>query len=153
MKRWPGPEYHVTTVFRAPLRFAFRWCTDFRTDDARLEEEGFERKIVSRSSRRIVYEDLEWARDGWHWAQYVVTLFPPDRWHAESVGNYRDATLDYRLTELAEGRTRLDLRWRRRPGPKGGRVPSKAKLERSSSRAWRSFARALERDYEEHRRP
>jgi len=133
-------------TFRAPLHFVFRWCTDFQSDDARLEREGFERKILERSGKRVVYEDLEWADDGWHWAQYVVSLHPPDRWTAESVGNYRDATLDYRLTELANGGTRLDLRWRRRPGPKGNRLP-KARGERDTTRAWRSFKRALERDY------
>jgi hypothetical protein len=148
MKKWTGPEYHVTAVFRAPLPYVFEWCTDFQSDDARLEQEGFERKILERTSRRIVYEDLEWAHDGWHWAQYVVTLSPPNRWHAESVGNYRDATLDYVLTEMPRGRTRLDLTWRRRRGPKGARVLPKQRMERDSARAWRSFARALEHDYQ-----
>jgi hypothetical protein len=145
-RRWPGPEYHVSIVLRAPLDFAFRWCTDFQADDARLEQEGFERKILQRTPQKIVYEDLEWADDGWHWAQYVVRLLPPNRWHAESVGNYRDATLDYTLTALPRGRTRFDLRWRRRPGPKGRRL-AKAEAERDTRRAWRSFRDALERDY------
>ncbi len=144
--KWPGPEYHVSVVFRAPLEFAFRWCTDFRSDDARLEQQGFERKILDRTPKRVVYEDLEWSNDGWHWAQYVVRLYPPDRWHADSVGNYRDAKLEYTLRPLSSGRTRLDLKWRRRPGPKGRRV-SKTEVERDTRRAWLSFRDALERDY------
>lgn len=150
--QWPGPMYHVSVVFRVPLDFAFRWCTDFRADDARLEQEGFERKILVRTPKRVVYEDLEWADDGWHWAQYVVRLRPPDRWHADSVGNYRDATLDYVLTELSPRRTRLDLTWRRRPGPKGRRLP-RTEAERDSRRAWLSFRNALERDYRAGSRP
>jgi len=153
MKHWPGPEYHVSVVFHAPVEFAYRWCTDFQSDDARLEESGFERKILERTPRRVVYEDLEWAHDGWHWAQYVVTLLPPNGWHAESVGNFRDATLDYELTELPRGRTRFDLRWRRRSGPKEIEASSKTKIERDTTRAWRSFARALDQDYRSGRAP
>lgn len=146
-ERWPGPAYHVTADFQAPLPFVFRWCTDYQPEDNRLEKEEYARKIIERTSTRIVYEDLFEADDGWRWARHVVTLHPPDRWHSESVGNYRTATLDYVLAELANGKTHLDLRWRRRPTALPRKTPSKAEIERSSTTGWRNYGKALERDY------
>src|SRR6266568_4225104 len=54
-----GPEYHITATFRVPLDFAFAWCTDYTPEDAGLEGEAYQRKIIERSARRVVFEDLE----------------------------------------------------------------------------------------------
>jgi hypothetical protein len=152
MRKWPGPEYRVSTVIRVPLAFAFRWCTDFRPDDAAREGESYARKIIERSPRRVVYEDLESLPSGWRWARHVVHLKPPNAWHSDSVGNYRQSSLDYRLTALGPRRTRLELTWRRRPFVLGGAPPSKKSLERGTLTAWRRFARAMEHDYRSARR-
>ena len=150
----PGPEYHVTAEFRAPLPFVFRWCTDFRPNDDRLEGESYDRRVVRRARRNVVFEDLSDASSGgWSWVRHVVTLSPPDHWHSESLGSHRTASIDYRLTALGPERTRLDLVWRRRPTALAGRPPSKATIERETTRGWRNFARALERDYRRTRRP
>lgn len=147
MTRWPDPEYRISTVLRVPITFAYRWCTDFRSDDARREGERYERRILERSARRVVYEDLESTPTGWRWARHTVLLQPPNRWHSDSVGNYRDARLDYALTALGPERTRFTLTWRRRPSALAGRPPSRASVETSTLAAWRQFARAMERDY------
>jgi hypothetical protein len=152
MTSWPKTEYHIATVLRVPLGFAFRWCTDFRPDDARREGEAYERKILERVARRVVYEDLEPTPTGWRWARHVVTLRPPNRWHSDSVGNYRDASLDYKLTSLGPKRTRFELTWKRRVSALGGRPPSRRSIEKSTLAAWRQFAKAIEADYRKTRR-
>jgi hypothetical protein len=147
MTRWPPPVYEIQVEFRAPLSFVYGWCTDYRPGDDRLAGERWERRIISRSSRRVLYEDLWWSPDGWSWRRYDVSLRPPNRWVARSIGNVRDARIDYHLTTLPDGRTRLDLRMHRRPGPRQSRQPSKKVLEKELVRLWRNYSRALEADY------
>jgi hypothetical protein len=151
-QRWPGPEYHVTAFFRAPLPYVFSWCTDFDPHDDRREKDQYTRKIVGRSSRRVVFEDLVDSDQGWNWARHVVTLHPPDRWHSDSVGSHRTLTIDYVLTRLSGQRTRLDLRWKRRRTALATTRLSKRVIERSTTAAWRHFARALEKDYRKQQR-
>ncbi len=105
-------------TFRVPLDFAFAWCTDYTPDDAGLEGEAYQRKIIERSVRRVVFEDLEEMSDGWFWGRDVVTLRPPNRWHMDGVGNRRDVAADYVLTSLPDGRT-AGGGGRRRPMPRG----------------------------------
>jgi hypothetical protein len=144
--RGRGPEYHVSTEFRAPLPYVYAWCTDYATDDADREKEEYTRKLISRTSRRVVLEDLVDSPKGWNWARHEVTLFPPDRWHSDSVGSHRSVWIDYALTALGPERTRLDVRWRREPTFLGAPV-SKTRLERSAKQGWDNFAHALDRDY------
>lgn len=148
MTSWPRTRYHISTVLRVPLSFAFRWCTDFRSDDARREGESYERRVLERGPRRVVYEDLETTpAGGWWWTRHVVTLRPPNRWHSESVGNYRDVSLDYVLTPLGPKRTRFEMFWKRRASPLAGRPPSRRSTETSTLAAWRQFAKSMEADY------
>jgi hypothetical protein len=151
--RWPGPEYHVTAVFRAPLPYVFSWCTDFDPHDDRREKDRYTRKIVERKPRQVVFEDLTDSDQGWNWARHVVRLRPPNRWHSDSVGSHRTLTLDYVLTPLPRGRTRLDLRWKRRRTALATSKLSKRVVEKSTTRAWRNFARELEKDYRKSRKP
>jgi hypothetical protein len=150
--RWPGPEYQVHAVFRAPMRFAFRWCTDFSSEDPQLERDDYERKIIARSPRRVVFEDLEETKDGWNWARKTVRLQPPNRWAMESVGNRTDVRAEYRLSELPGGRTQFELRWWRRAKRPPLMRMTKSERERSTTIAWRRFAAALARDYRRSRR-
>ena len=144
---WKGPEYHIRISFGVPLEFAFAWCTDFSPEDGKLEGETYRRKVVERTPRRVVFEDLEETKDGWQWSRDTVRLQPPNRWHMDAVGNRRDARADYRLTRLPDGRTQLDLRWTRRPKvPAAGKL-TKAQREASTLLAWKRFRAAMERDY------
>lgn len=142
-----GPEYRIRVTFRVPLTFAFAWCTDFTPEDASLEGEAYTRKIIERTPRRVVFEDLEEDDRGWIWTREVVTLRPPNRWHMDGVGSRRDATADYVLSSLPDGRTLLDLRWRRRPTVREAKTLTKAEREASMLRAWKRFGAAMERDY------
>jgi len=139
--------YEIRSVFRAPLSFVFAWCTDYSAEDARLENESYLRRIVERSQRRVVYEDLEDTPQGWSWSRHSVTLRPPNRWRSDSVGNYRTWRLDYTLRPLTGGRTELTLRGVRRATGLASKNPPKAKLERSMRTSWAHFGRALEADY------
>jgi hypothetical protein len=146
-------RFHVTAEFRAPLDFVYRWCTDYRPDDARREKDHYERRILERSKTRVVYEDLgDHASGGWWWSRFSVDLRPPSRWHAESVGGYRTLSLDYALTALDAERTRLDLDWRRWPTTVGPARLSKRTVEKGTTQAWKNFAAALEKDYRSARR-
>jgi hypothetical protein len=150
--KWVGHEYRISVSFRVPLAFAFAWCTDYTPEDAKLEGDSYQRKIVERTPRRVVFEDLEDTKAGWVWSREVVTLRPPNRWHMDGVGNHRDVMADYALSPLPDGGTRLDLRWRRRPlDPAAGKL-TKAQREANALRAWKRFAVAMERDYKRSRR-
>ncbi len=150
--RWVGPEYRIRVSFRVPLDFAFAWCTDYTPEDARLEGESYRRKVVERTPRSVVFEDLEESDDGWVWSREVVSLHPPNRWHMDGIGNRRDVTADYVLSPRPDGRTLLDLRWRRRPNVPEAKKLTKAEREASGMRAWKRFGAAMERDYRQSRR-
>lgn len=145
--KWPGPTYVVRATFRAPLAFVYRWCTDFTPHDARLERDEYERKIIRRTPREVVYEDLWESKDGWVWSRHEVRLRPPNRWHSDTVGSHRAMSLDYALSKLAGNRTRLTLTARRRPYGIGGKNPARSQWEAPITKSWRNFGRALEKDY------
>ena len=142
-----SPEYRVRVAFRAPLDFAFAWCTDYTPQDASLEGESYQRKVVERTPRRVVFEDLEESETGWVWSRDVVSLRPPNRWHMDGTGNRRDVTADYLLTSLPDGRTQLELRWRRHPTVPEAKKLTKAQREADTLTAWKRFGAAMERDY------
>ena len=147
MASWPAPLYEIRITFRAPLSFTFRWCTDYTSQDPELLRWAFQRKVVEKGPRRRVFEELEVSPSGWDWSRWVVTLHPPNKWHAEAVGNLRDWSVDYLLTPVGDQRTELWLRLRRRPRGLGRRNPGKARFERVLLTMWKGYGRALERDY------
>jgi hypothetical protein len=147
VERWPPPRYQIQAVFHAPLDFVYHWCTDYGSEDARLAGEEYERRVLHRSSRRVVFEDLWWEPDGWRWRRSDVALRPPDRWEALSLGNVRVARIEYHLSPLSGNRTRLELRMRRKPGVRQGKQAPKKAMERELRRMWRHFGKALEEDY------
>lgn len=146
-----SPEYRIRVTFRVPLDFAFAWCTDYTPEDASLEGESYQRKVIERTPRRVVFEDLEETETGWWWSRDVVILHPPIRWHMDGIGNRRHVTADYVLSSLPNSRTQLELRWRRRPTVPGEKTLTKAEREASTTRAWKRFAVAMERDYRRRR--
>jgi hypothetical protein len=148
----PVRVYQIRMTFRAPLRFAYAWCTDYSEEDRKLEGDPGSRQIIRKGARTVVYEDLNETPHGWMWSRQTVTLHPPDRWTATADGNYRTWKLDYSLRELPDGRTEFTMRGRRRATPLGGRNPSKTALEQELREMWDNLGRALERDYRAHRR-
>jgi hypothetical protein len=147
VRGWPRREYRIRAAFRAPIPFVFAWCTDISPIDPELRRKKFVRKVVEKTSSRVVYEDLEASDRGWTWDRNVVTRMPPDRWTLRAVGNHFDTRADYLLSTARAGRTRLDLRFRLRPKTSQDRLPGRRALERDVGIMWRRYARALERDY------
>jgi hypothetical protein len=137
---------------RAPLGFAYSWCTDFSPEDPKLAEEDrsihLQRRIVDRTPRRVVFENVYDEGKGWAWEQHTVTLTPPDRWHSDGFGLYHESHLDYRLFELDPVRTRFEMDWTSKPSPRStGRRPTKKGIEKFVTGLWRRRGRSLERDY------
>ncbi|MFZ0892056.1 MAG: hypothetical protein WB778_09810 [Thermoplasmata archaeon] len=151
MERWPPPRYQIQIDFHAPLDFVYRWCTDYGSDDARRSGDEYERRVVQRTSRRVVIEDLWWESDGWRWRRSEVMLRPPNRWEAMSFGNVRDARIEYHLTALSPDRTRLNLRMRRRPGVRNRKQAPKKAMEEELRHMWGKFGKSLEKDYQRSR--
>ena len=151
--KFPVATYEVKRTFGAPLDFAYAWCTDYTSKDRRLQGDPGSRQIVRKTSRTVVYEDLNETPHGWMWSRQTVTLLPPNRWHAVAVGNYRTWDLDYSLRALPNGRTEFTMRGRRRSTPLGVRNPPKAVLERELQTMWRNLGRAMEQDYRAGRAP
>ncbi len=144
----PVSVYKIKRTFRAPIAFAYHWCTDYTEADRELQGESGYRQIIRKSPRRVVYEDLTPTPHGWMWSRQTVTLLPPDRWHAVAVGNYRIwRSLDYSLRALPDGRTEFTMRGERRATPLGVKNPPKAVLEKELQTMWRNLGRALERSY------
>ncbi len=137
----------LNVVFRAPLPFVFSWCTDYSPIDAKLAKRDHIRKIIERTPRRVIFEDLEEMKDGWSWRRATVSLHPPNRWHLDDTGNRRDLKADYVLSSLRGNRTRLRLRWKVWPKTAASSKLSRAERERSAASMWRKFAAALEKDY------
>ena len=146
--RWPPPKYEVRSTIRAPLPFVYRWCTDYTPNDPRYSREKYERRILGRSDREVVFEDLYDTKQGWIWIRRRVRLQPPAGWHADSVGSDRALSVEYRLTELSPDRTLLTIRARRRPYGIGVKNPSRSVWEHSVAANWVKFGRALEREYQ-----
>lgn len=158
--RWQGARmanpkvvqhYEVRCKFEAPLPFVYRWCTDYEPTDGRTSGEGYARRILRRSSRRVVLEDLYDTKKGWIWIHRDVRLSPPDRWHADSVGSDRALSVDYRLSDLSEHSTLMTIHARRWTYGIGTSNPPKRSWEGSVQASWTKYGRALERDYREGR--
>lgn len=139
--------YEIRRVFRAPLPFVYAWCTDYTNADRRLQGDPGSRQIIKKTSRTAVYEDLNETPHGWMWSRQTVTFYPPDRWRATAVGNYRTWNLEYCLRELPDGQTEFTMRGERRATPLGVKNPPRAVLEKELQIMWRNLGNALERSY------
>ncbi len=142
-----GRWHEIETTFRAPVPFVFRWCTDYSPGDPRIERETYTRRILSRGRRTVVYQDLGDHAGGWFLNRQTVTLHPPRYWHAESVGNYRTWSIDYRLRPGLDGTTRFRFRGLRTSTPLETDPPSPAAVQQNLRELWQRFGRALEADY------
>jgi len=77
----------------------------------------------------------------------MVTLRPPNGWHAEAFGSHRTWSIDYHLSDGPGGSTEFWFRGVRRATALAGKNPPKAELEHELQTMWGKLGRALERDY------
>jgi len=148
MKAFTPPKvYEFRSRFHAPLQFVYAWCTDYTPNDPHLEGEEFTRRILQRSRRRVIYEDLYDEPTGWMWSHSLVTLLPPNRWHAEITGSHRNWSVNYVLSTRPGGVTELWFRGVRRATALAVKNPPKAELERELQQMWKRYGQALEKDF------
>ncbi len=130
----------------APLRYVYDWCTDFRSDDAKLSGSRSRHRVIRVSPERLVR--IRVARGGTRnppMAVELVRLSPPNAWHKDTVDEIDLDSIDYKLTALGPKRTRIRLviveRWLTPDFPK------KALWLRRSSKYWDELVRAIEERY------
>ncbi|MGA7846550.1 MAG: hypothetical protein WCB18_05635, partial [Thermoplasmata archaeon] len=106
----------LSLVIRAPARYVYEWCTDYRTSDSRLTTaRPFPTfRVIRVSPRRVlrirVYpgRGVDGGRDP-AIAVDLVRLNPPHSWHLDQIDETDRQSLDYRVSAMGRARTRLHL--------------------------------------------
>ncbi len=134
----------VTKTIKAPIKYVYEWCTDFRSDDGRFSKTRH--KVIHVGSDRVVriiqrVTPIESSKV----AVELVRLSPPDAWHKDQIGVTDLDAMDYKLALLASGRTRLTIsiteRWVTR------KHPTRSQWVSDANEYWDSLVAALEEDY------
>ena len=139
----------VSKVVNAPLRYVYDWCTDYRSDDWRLQRKDAVKptfRVLRVSAHRVIRvrlksngpKDPDIAVD-------VVRLHPPSDWHTDQIDENDRMAIDYHLVKLGPRRTRLELlvteRWVTRD------FPTRRELQQRVSATWDHFSTAIEDRY------
>jgi hypothetical protein len=135
----------VSKTIRAPLRFVYDWCTDYRESDPKITGSKSKRKILLKNKHRVVYVVNYRSRGRPKSAVDVITLYPPRAWHLDFTGDEDNEVGDYVLTSLGRRKTRLDMNFQEHY--KISRAPTKAQDVKSTHEIWDKYVAALERDY------
>ena len=75
----------------------------------------------------------------------VVTLYPPNAWHLDFMGDEDDETGDYLLTKLSPRKTRLDMKFIEHY--KTRNAPTRAQDTKHTRALWNKIVTALKTDY------
>ena len=141
-------QVRLSLVIRAPSRYVYEWCTDYRTSDSRF---GRRRprptfRVIRISPRRVLRLRI-YRRPGRDPAIAVdmVRLNPPNSWHLDQIDETDLQSLDYRVTAMGRSRTRLHLlsteRWLTPDHP------TKEELRAQVAATWVRFGAVCEDDY------
>lgn len=139
-------------LIHAPLRFVYRWCTDFREDDDAITNSiyHYSARIVLRERSRLVRIIMVPGPDrNRNTDVEIITLVPPDRWRLRKLSVSDDETGSYRLTRKGSTLTRLDMRFHRTW--KTGRAPATARYRALFERVWDRYVSAIEKEYRDQR--
>jgi hypothetical protein len=139
--------YRASKSIKAPLDYAFAWCTDFREDDGKLTGSKSKRTFLERTDKRVVwavqYKEKGKPKEGIR----VVWLRPPDSWMLDTCGDHRELG-EYKLTQKGKNKTRLDMKFQISYDSKD-EVEDRRKWEKEASEEWDIFRTHLEKDYKE----
>jgi hypothetical protein len=138
----------VSLLIRAPSRYVYDWCTDYRGDDGRFSSRrprpSF--RVIRLSPRRVLR--IRVARGSGRESAIAVDLVrlnPPHSWHLDQIDETDRQSLDYRVSSAGRARTRLQLlvteRW---VTPE---FPTREELRARVGKTWARFAAAIEADY------
>ncbi len=137
--------FHVSKTIRAPLRFVYDWCTDYRESDPKITGSKVKRKILLKTWHRVIYTSAYMSSGKPRSAVNVVTLYPPKAWHLDFISDEDDEAGDYVLTKLGPRRTKLDMTFIEHY--KIRKAPTKAQDVKHTHEVWDKYVAALERDY------
>ncbi len=136
----------VTKTIRAPIKYVYEWCTDFRSDDGKFSRSKTRVKVIHVGSDRVVRIRVRVTPiESPAVAVELVRLIPPDAWHKETIDETDLDAVDYKLARLGSGRTRVTLslteRWMTR------KHPTRSQWVRNGNKYWDNLVAALEEDY------
>ncbi len=140
--------FHLSKIIRAPLRFVYDWCTDYRESDPKITGSKAKRKILLKTKHRVIYTSAYLSGGKSRSAVNVVTLYHPKAWHLDFMGDEDDEAGDYVLTKLGPRRTRLDMTFTEHY--KVRKAPTRAQDAKHTHEIWDKYIAALQKDY--HRR-
>ncbi len=146
---WYGTtRVRLSLVIRAPSRYVYEWCTDYRTSDSRFSKRRPRPtfRVIRVSPRRVVRIRVARGRGrDPAIAVDLVRLNPPYSWHLDQIDETDRQSLDYRVTAIGPARTRLHLlsteRW------VTSDHPTKEELRAQIAATWARFGAACEADY------
>jgi hypothetical protein len=141
--------YHISKMIKAPLKFVYNWCVDFREDDPEIWGSKTRRIILQKTKRRVIYVSTHRRGGKTTSAVRIVTLRPPNAWHLDLFGQENDEIGDYHLTSLDPRKTRLDITFKVKY--KIANAPTKEKDTEQTNEVWDKYVTALERDFAHHR--
>ncbi len=136
--------FRVSKTIRAPFRFVYDWCTDYRENDPEITGSKAKRRILSKADRRVIYISAYMSGGKRRSAVNVVTLYPPKSWHLDFIGDEDDETGDYVLTKLGPRRTRLDMTFTEHY--KIREAPTRAQDAKHTHEVWDKYVAALQED-------
>ncbi len=135
---------HVSKVIKAPLKFVYNWCTDFREDDNKITGSKAKRIIVQKTKERVIYISTYKFRGKTFSGVNIVTLRPPNAWHLDFAGQEDDEIGEYKLTRIGPRKTRLTMTFKGKY--KIGKAPTKEENTKSVNQFWDKYIAALEKD-------
>ena len=140
-------SYKASQIFRAPLEFVFRWCTDFREDDGEMVGEKEKRTFLERTPRRIIWVDEYKEKGKKNEGFRVVWLCPPNAWYLDTCGDMREIG-EYVLSPKGKNKSRLDMKFDITYESKDD-IPDRKKWQKDVDEEWATFASYLEKDYKD----
>ena len=140
--------YHISKTIDAPLQFVYDWCTDFQEDDPKITGSKSTRRILEKTSKRVVYTVslVENGEEEGHVS--IVSLKPPNSWHLDTAGNEMEKEVgDYKLSKFGKKGTKLDMVFTITFGKNVEKIPTSKQLADDLSKFWDKLVPALVTDY------
>ena len=136
---------HASKVIKAPLKFVYNWCTDFREDDNKITGSKARRIIVQKTKQRVIYVSTYKSQGKTFSGVNIVTLRPPNAWHLDFAGQEDDVIGEYKLRRIGPKKTRLTMTFKEKY--KIANAPTKEEDTKGTNQFWDKYVAALEREY------
>ena len=138
-------SYHVSKIIKAPLKYVYDWCTDYREDDNQITGSKTQFRILQKTNRRVIYlSTSKWYGKAMV-AVKMVMLRPPKAWYLDQIGQVEDVVGIYTLTRLGPEKTKLNMRFTEKYKLRD--APSKEQDRNDVAQMWNKYVAALEKDY------